>query len=88
MKIINPTTSKFEKYKIISPNTSDEFSKKILSKDVDKVENESGRKKALSKTKFAEYIYGDVPPFNSFDFTEFKKIFEIIEKILKECNHA
>jgi len=87
-KIINPTTNKFEKYKIVPPNASDEFSKKILSKDVDKVEDGSGKKKALSKTKFAEYIYGDVPPFNSFDFTEFKKILEIIEKILKEHNHA
>jgi len=87
-KIVNPTTNKFEKYKIAPPNTNDEFSKRILSKDIDKIEDESGRKKALSKTKFAEYIYKDVPPFNSFDFTEFKKIFQIIEKILKECNHA
>jgi len=87
-KIINPTTNKFEKYKIVSPNTNDEFFKKILSKDIDKVEDERGRKKALSKTKFAEYIYKDVPPFDSFDFTEFKKIFQIIEKILKECNYA
>ncbi len=87
-KIVNSTTGKFEKYKIISPNTNDEFSKKILSNDVDKVEDESGRKKALTKTKFAEYIYKDVSPFNSFDFTEFKKIFQIIEKILKENNHA
>jgi len=87
-KIINPTTNKFEKYKIISPNTNDEFFKKILSKDIDKVEDESGRKKALSKTKFTEYIYKDVPPFDSFGFTEFKRIFQIIEKILKECNHA
>lgn len=87
-KIINPTTNKFEKYKIVSPNTNDEFFKKILSKDIDKVEDERGRKKALSKTKFAEYIYKDIPPFDSFNFTEFKKIFQIIEKILKECSHA
>lgn len=87
-KIINPTTNKFEKYKIISPNTNDEFFKKILSKDIDKVEDESGGKKALSKTKFTEYIYKDVSPFDSFDFIEFKKIFQIIEKILKEYNHA
>jgi len=87
-KIVNPTTNKFEKYKIVPPNTNDKFSKRILSKDIDKIEDESGRKKALSKTKFAEYIYKDVPPFNSFDFTEFKKIFQIIEKILKECNYA
>ena len=50
--------------------------------------DEDGKRKALSKSKFAEYIYGDIPPFNSFDFTEFKKIFETIENILKECNHA
>ncbi len=86
--IINQTTKRLEKYRIISPKKQDELSKRIFSQDIDKVEDENGSKKALSKTKFAEYIYEDVPPFNSFDFTEFKKILEIIEKILKEHNHA
>jgi len=87
-KIINQTTGRLEKYRIMSPKKQDELSKKIFSQDIDKVEDENSRKKALSKTKFAEYIYGDVPPFNSFDLIEFKKIFQIIEKILKGCNHA
>lgn len=87
-KIIDPTTNKFERYRIISPKSSNEYDKRILAQEIDKVEDENGNKKALSKTKFAEYIYNDTPPFDSFNFGEFKKIFEVIEKILSENNHA
>ncbi len=85
-KIVNTTTNTFERYEIIQPKKEDEFNKKIFGDSIDEVEDEKGNKKVLSKTKFAEYIYTDVSPFNSFNFTEFGKIFEIIEEILKECN--
>jgi len=37
---------------------------------------------ALSKSDFAENIYRAIPPFNRFDFREFRKIFEIIKRII------
>lgn len=38
---------------------------------------------ALSKNNFAENILKNIDNFNSFDIENFKKIFEVIEKILK-----
>ena len=39
---------------------------------------------ALTKSSFAENILNDVSDFNSFDIEEFKKIFDVIEKIFNE----
>lgn len=39
---------------------------------------------ALSKNKFAENILNDVDNFNNFDIEKFKKIFDVIKKILYE----
>ena len=39
---------------------------------------------ALTKNSFAENILNDVSDFNSFDIEEFKKIFDVIEKIINE----
>ena len=39
---------------------------------------------SLSKSRFAENIQNNVEGFNSFDFSEFSKIFDIIRKIKKE----
>ncbi len=83
-KVIDVTTKKVEKYRIVSPKEETEYEKKIFSEAVEKVIDDSGSNKAISKTKFAEYIYKDIPPFNTFDFAEFNKIFNIIEKILNE----
>lgn len=88
-KIVDLTTNKLERYKIAPPKTSEEYDKKILADKITyEVENGKGNKEALSKTKFAEYIYNDIPPFNLFNFGEFKKIFKVTEKILSESNHT
>lgn len=39
---------------------------------------------ALSKNAFAEYILNDEENFNEFDIENFKKIFDLIEKIIRE----
>ncbi len=39
---------------------------------------------ALSKNNFAEYILNDKDGFNSFDIENFKKIFNVIKKIIDE----
>jgi RNA-directed DNA polymerase len=38
---------------------------------------------ALSKSEFAEYIFGDVQNFDNFSFEQFREVFGIIDKILK-----
>ena len=38
---------------------------------------------ALSKTDFANNILSDKENFSDFDFSEFRKIFSIIEEIIK-----
>lgn len=53
---------------------------KIVASNVFGVENKNI---ALSKMKFAGYILAGTPPFNSFGFGEFEKIFEIISNIIE-----
>lgn len=55
-------------------------SAKIVASNVFGVENKNI---ALSKMKFAGYIIAGTPPFNSFGFGEFEKIFEIISNIIE-----
>lgn len=46
--------------------------------------SDTGESLALSKDGFAEYIKNSDPNFQNFDFSEFKKIFDVIIKILSE----
>lgn len=46
--------------------------------------DESMHNLALSKNKFAEYIRDDTERFNDFDFSEFNKIFDIFDMVLKD----
>jgi hypothetical protein len=39
---------------------------------------------ALSKADFASYVSNDVPNFDNFDFTEFKKIFDVFQEIIAD----
>ena len=43
---------------------------------------------ALSKNEFAENVMNQKAGFNNFDFTEFGKIFEVIQRILEACIHS
>jgi hypothetical protein len=63
-----------------------EFTKKIFSTDVDRIIDESGRKRGISKTVFADLISNEVPPFVNIDFNNFRYIADIIEKILSDTN--
>ena len=61
----------------------EELDKKIYSYDVESVKDSEGRVVAHSKEVFANKIFTDKPPFNNFNFEEFKVIFKIISDILK-----
>lgn len=37
---------------------------------------------ALTKSRFTEQIINEVPPFDTFDFSEFQQIFEVLESII------
>lgn len=54
---------------------------KIVDRDIG-VFDENNQNMALSKADFASYICNDSPPFNTFDFEPFRKIFSVIEEIL------
>lgn len=49
----------------------------------DSVWNEEDKNVALPKRDFANYIYTDTPGFDKFDFSNFKKLFEVVELVLK-----
>ncbi|MEA5509864.1 AAA family ATPase [Crocosphaera sp. UHCC 0190] len=49
----------------------------------DKVFDSENNNVALSKDDFATYIYNNEEGFNDFEFSAFREVFEIIEKILK-----
>jgi len=60
---------------------TEEKKSKIIDSDVF---NEKDENIALSKSDFADYVFKDIPPFNSFNFDEFRKIFDVIKNILNE----
>ncbi len=64
------------------PLESIEFEKKIEDKDVDRIRDETGKQIALSKSCFIQNILDGVEGFDSFDFTEFRQIFSVIERII------
>ena len=68
----------------IPPDKASEFNKKIDDQDVARIVDEEDKQIALSKSNFAANIIGDVKGFDNFDFSEFSKIFSIIEKIIKK----
>lgn len=82
-KIISPQGGLI-RYKPVIPRNEEEFSKKVFSKDVEKIIDDTGNQVAISKTKFAELVFSEQEPFNEMDFSEFRKIFEVIKLILNE----
>lgn len=67
---------------LLSVAIGSEESKKIVSKDIDFIEDEAGRKVGLSKSRFAEMIRGSIEPFTDVDFSSFQLIAETIDLIL------
>ncbi len=54
----------------------------VISVIADGVINRAGTNVALSKDDFAEYVLIRKPGFDGFDFTEFRKIFDVISAIV------
>ncbi|MBC8550646.1 MAG: hypothetical protein H8D23_13460 [Candidatus Brocadiales bacterium] len=82
------TTGKYEAkfVKLNKPKDEEELDKKIYCKDVEKIVDESGNSIAHSKDVFANNILTEKEGFNSFNFTEFKRIFDIIGDIIELKN--
>jgi hypothetical protein len=59
-----------------------EFTKKVYSKDVAGIENESGTKVAMSKTRFAELIRTEQAPFEQVSFEACRSVTVVLEKII------
>ncbi len=68
------------------PIESMEFRKKIEDQNADQICDEMGKQIALSKSCFAQNILDGVDAFDSFDFTEFGRIFSVIERIISVSN--
>lgn len=49
----------------------------------DEVYDEHNQNIALSKTDFAKYIYEGKPPFDKFNFSEFSRVLDIVERIIQ-----
>ena len=82
------TTGKYEAkfVKLNKPKDEEELDKKIYCKDVEKIVDESGNSIAHSKDVFANNILTEKEGFNNFNFTEFKRIFDIIGDIIELKN--
>jgi len=61
-------------------NVTEEKKTKIVDSEVYKDEKNI----ALSKSNFANYIYNDISPFSNFNFEEFRKIFDIVVRIIQD----
>lgn len=58
---------------------------KLAGKIIDsEVYGNSDSNVALSKANFADYISSDSPPFDCFDFSEFRSIFNILAQIVRD----
>lgn len=89
MRITKSTTTKSQESKFVKlnkPKDEEELDKKIYCKDVEKIVDESGNLIAHSKDVFANNILTEKEGFNNFNFTEFKKIFDVIENIIENNN--
>ncbi|MFD3003598.1 AAA family ATPase [Pontibacter toksunensis] len=64
------------------PKQEEEKDKKVYAKDIDKIKDSSGSSIAHSKNAFADKILNNHSGFESFSFSEFEKIFTVIEEIL------
>jgi hypothetical protein len=67
---------------LITPDPASETSKKVMGSDVDAIEDDLGRKVCLSKARFAEMVWSKLPPFTGVDFTAFRHITDLVERIL------
>lgn len=56
-------------------------------KKVYSIEDDDENNYALSKSEFVSNIKRNVEGFNNFDFSEFSKIFDVIDEILKDANN-
>ena len=59
---------------------------KILDSHIYHFKNDKEVSIALSKNNFADNISKEISPFNDIDFSEFQKIFDVIEEILGETD--
>ena len=82
------TTGKYESefIKLNKSKDEEELDKKIYCKDVEKIVDESENPIAHSKDVFANNILTEKEGFNNFNFTEFKRIFDIIGVIIELKN--
>ncbi|MEM7065078.1 MAG: hypothetical protein AAF572_18205 [Cyanobacteria bacterium P01_B01_bin.77] len=62
---------------------SDEKRSKIVDQEI---YNAADQNIALSKANFAENILNSVPPFNNFDFDEFRQIFDVVIEIINSLH--
>ena len=78
----NQTTGRHNRENLICKDFS-RIKSKIISVVYNDVFDTKNRNIALSKTDFANNILSDKENFSDFDFSEFHKIFSIIEEIIK-----
>jgi hypothetical protein len=74
---------KVTKVVLIQPNQEMEFTKKMVTANLDRIEDPSGQKIGLSKARFAELIASGSEPFNNVDFTAFRRIADVLERVLE-----
>ena len=79
---ISPSNQEFLGYRKARVRKDEEYQKRILVKNIDKLRDSSGKSIAISKSRFAENIYRGIEPFNKFNYKEFQKIFSLIKKII------
>ena len=68
-----------------TPDTKLEYEKKIADKDAHLIEDAQGRPTGISKAAFVDKIIAREKGFDSFDFSEFTKIYHIVGEIAKEA---
>ncbi|QNT70397.1 AAA family ATPase [Defluviicoccus vanus] len=66
-----------------SKDIASERSKKIYDKDVDTLKDADGKNCALSRTKFAELVFGRHEGFNDLDIKHFSVLFDQLRSVLQ-----
>jgi hypothetical protein len=73
---------KVTKVVMMPPDNALELTKKVVSTNLDRIEDASGQRIGLSKARFAELISIRTEPFDVVDFEAFRVITPVIERIL------
>lgn len=83
--VTRPTTGKKIYRAQTTPNTDDEFEKKVFDQPADQIVDAEGCPVGLSKAAFSEIVTGGLQDLNTIDMAAFSGFFGVLERI---CNLA